>query len=133
MSTSCVLLGTSLFSNISVFLLIKKKKKLYGELESRREVDLPSKLIGTLGAPQKVGIFSWEATWRKIMILDNIQKRGWAMTNRYFLCGKEEGSTDHLLIHYDLTRDLWHFIFSLFGVHWVLPSSVKGVLLSGED
>ena len=96
-------------------------------------MDLPSKLIWNARAAQKVGIFSWEATWRKIMILDNIQKRGWAMTNRCFLCGKGEESTDHLLIHCDLTRDLWHFIFSLFGVHWVLPSSVKGVLLSGED
>ena len=41
----------------------------------------------------------------------------------------KEESTDHLLIHCDLTRDLWHFVFSLFGVFWVLPSSVKEVLL----
>ena len=50
--------------------------------------------------------------------------------NRSFLCQKEEESTEHLLILCDLTRDLWHFLFSLFGVHWVLPSTVKRVLLS---
>ena len=52
------------------------------------------------------------------------------MANRFFLCEKEEESADHLLIHCDVTRDLWHFVFSLFGVPWVLPSTVKDVLLS---
>ena len=52
------------------------------------------------------------------------------MLNRCFLCGKEEESTDHLLIHCDLTHDLWHFAFYLFGVSWVLPSTMNGVLLS---
>ena len=55
------------------------------------------------------------------------------MANRCYLCKKEQGSTDHLLIHCDLTRDLWNFVFSLFGVFWVLPFTMKEVLLSWHD
>ena len=36
---------------------------------------------------------------------------------------------DHILLHYTRTRVLWHLLFSLFGVVWVLPSSIREVLL----
>ena len=105
-------------------------KRLYGELEQRRGMVFPSKVIWNAWVPPKVGIFASEATWNKILTLDNVQKRGWAVAKRCYLCKKEEESTDHLLIHCDLTHDLWHFVFSLFGVFWVLASTVKEVLLS---
>ncbi|RVW40773.1 Structural maintenance of chromosomes protein 5 [Vitis vinifera] len=34
--------------------------------------------------PTKVAFFAWEATWRKILTLDKLQKRGWHLSNRYF-------------------------------------------------
>ena len=105
-------------------------KQLYGELESRRGMVFPSKVIWNTWVLPKAGIFAWEATWNKILTLDNVQKRGWAVANKCYLCKREEESTDHFLIHCDLTRDLWHFVFSLFGVFWLLPSIVKEVLLS---
>ena len=37
---------------------------------------------------------------------------------------------DHILIHCDKTRVVWHLLFSLFGVSWVLPSSERELLLS---
>ena len=51
------------------------------------------------------------------------------MANRCYFY-KEDEFIDHLLIHCNLTRDLWHFVFSLFGVFWVLPSTVNEVFLS---
>ena len=71
----------------------------------------PSKVIWNAWVPPKAGIFPWEASWNKILTLDNIQKRGWAVANMCFLCEKEEESADHLLIHCDVTCDLWHFVF----------------------
>ena len=52
------------------------------------------------------------------------------MANRCFLCHEEEESVDHILIHCDKTRVVWHLLFSLFGVSWVLPSSVTELLSS---
>ena len=52
-----------------------------------------------------LGIFALEATWRKILTSGNVQKRGWAMANRCYLCGKGEESCDHILIFCDVTSD----------------------------
>lgn len=46
------------------------------------------------------------------MTLDNIQNRGWVVANRCSLSGKEE-STDHLLLHSDLTWDFVGFLILL--------------------
>ena len=43
---------------------------------------------------------------------------------RCFLCDVED-SVDRILIYCDKTRVLWYLLFSLFGVSWVLPSSVR--------
>ena len=41
-----------------------------------------------------------------------------------------EESIDHILLHCAKTRTLWALFFTLFGVQWVLPASVKTTLLS---
>ena len=46
-----------------------------------------------------------------------------------FLRHLEEESIDHIHIHYVITRVLWHLLFSLFGVSWVLSSLVIEMLL----
>ena len=35
----------------------------------------------------KVSFFSWEATWGKVLTLDKLQRRGWHIPKRCFLCG----------------------------------------------
>ena len=65
----------------------------------------------------------------KVLTLDRIQKRGWALTNRCFFCQTYEESIDHLHLHCEKTREVWVLLLSLFGVSWVFPSSVKETLL----
>ena len=69
----------------------------------------------------------------KALTLDLIQKRGWALANRCFLCHEKEEIIDHLLLHCTKTRVLWELFFTLIRVSWVLPSSVKETLLSWHD
>ena len=67
------------------------------------------------------------------LTLDIVQKRGWALANRCFLFHEKEETIDHLLHQCAKTRVLWELSFTLVGVSWVLPSSVKETLLSWHD
>ena len=75
------------------------------------------------------GLFAWEATWEKVLTLDHLKRRGWSLAKKCFLRHLEEESIDHIHIHYVITRVLWHLLFSLFGVSWVLSSLVIEMIL----
>nr|CAN73158.1 hypothetical protein VITISV_017219 [Vitis vinifera] len=104
-------------------------KSLYNDLSSRRAGLFPHGLIWNPSVPSKVGFFAWEASWGKVLTMDQLKKRGWALANRCFLCCEEEESIDHILIHCSRARALWEFLFALFGVFWVLPSSARDTLI----
>ena len=80
--------------------------------------------------PTKIAFFAWEATWGKVLTLDRLQKRGWQLPNYCFLCGCEEKTVNHILIHCTVVRVLWDIVLILFGVQWVFPETVKEVLFS---
>ena len=54
------------------------------------------------------------------------------MANRCFFCCKEE-SIHRIFIHCNKTRVVWHLLFSLFVVSWVLPSLVGETLISWHE
>jgi hypothetical protein len=37
---------------------------------------------------------------------------------------KKRKSIDHLILHYEVARELWASIFCFFGVEWVIPRRV---------
>ncbi|RVW88076.1 Transposon TX1 uncharacterized 149 kDa protein [Vitis vinifera] len=105
-------------------------KSLYLAIEAGGSARFPSSLIWNANVQPKISFFAWEATWGKALTLDKVQKRGWALANRCFLCLKNEETIDHLLLHCSRTKVLWDLLFTIFGVSWVLPCSVKETLLS---
>ncbi|KAL6350788.1 hypothetical protein AAG906_031374 [Vitis piasezkii] len=54
----------------------------------------PYRRIWMEKVPTKVSFFAWEASWGKILTLDKLQRRGWQLPNRCFLCGYEEESVE---------------------------------------
>ena len=80
-----------------------------------------------------MSFFAWEASWGKVLTLDQIKKRGRALANRCFLCGKDEETIDHLLLHCPVARLLWDLLLAIFGVYWVFPKSVSKTLISWCD
>ena len=77
--------------------------------------------------PTKVGFFAWEASWGKFLTQDQLKRRGWILANRCFLCCDEEETINHILV--SKARVLWDLVFSLFGVNWVLPLTVRDTLM----
>ena len=54
----------------------------------------------------KLSFFAWKASWERFLTLDRLQKRGWALANRCFLCQTFEEPIDHLLLHREKTREV---------------------------
>ena len=104
-------------------------KSLYSALEPRSVVPFPRNIIWSPCVPTKVGFFAWEASWGKVLTLDQIERRGWPITNRCFLCFAEKESINHILIHCTDVRVLWELLFALFSVLWVLPLSARDTFL----
>ena len=60
--------------------------------------------------------------------MEQLKKRGRHLASRCPLCGKDEESLDHLLLHCPKVYNLWAFIFMIFGLNWVLPRFIKDTL-----
>ena len=102
-------------------------KSMFKVLDSPSHCYFPVNIIWQPKIQSRICFFAWEAAWGKASTLDQIQKRGRPLANRCFLCKGNEETIDHLLLHCGVTRVLWD-IFSFFGVHWVLPSSILQTL-----
>ncbi|RVW17271.1 Transposon TX1 uncharacterized 149 kDa protein [Vitis vinifera] len=104
-------------------------RSLYSMMEQGGLSLFPSERIWRARVPPKVAFFAWEASWGKILTQEQLQRRGFSLANRCFLCLSEEETVDHLLLHCVKTRVLWNLLFSLFGISWTLSCTVKTTLL----
>ncbi|RVW58882.1 hypothetical protein CK203_104242 [Vitis vinifera] len=102
-----------------------RRSKLSG-FKGRRKID---ERIWKVRVPPKVAFFAWEASWGKVLTQEQLQRRGFSLANRCFLCLSEEETVDLLLLHCVKTRVLWNLLFSLFGISWTLSCTVKTTLL----
>ena len=66
----------------------------------------------------------WTAAHDQILTLDNLMLRGHTLANRCCMYCCNEESVDHLLISCPVTHSLWMYMLRLFGIDWVMPSSV---------
>ena len=67
---------------------------------------LPSSVNSEPYILTKVGFFAWEASWGKVLTLDQLKHRGRVLVNRCFLCQEEEEIVEHLLVHCPRARML---------------------------
>ena len=47
------------------------------------------------------------------------------------MCSGE--TVDHLLLHCTVTREIWSYVFRLFGVHWVISGSVLDLVVGWRN
>ena len=108
-------------------------KSLYVALEVGRAVLFLMNIIQNPWVSSKVSFFSREASWGKVLTLDIFQNRGQSLVNIRSMYKLEGGYIDHMLLHCSKARVLWHLLFSLFNVDWMISSSMKDTLLSRHD
>ncbi|RVW29208.1 hypothetical protein CK203_083949 [Vitis vinifera] len=99
----------------------------YKLLTGPNVITFPKESIWVDKVPTKVAFFAWEASWEKVLTLDKLQRRGWHLPNRCFLCGCEEENVNHILLHSTVVRALWEIVLALFGANWVFPEKVKEI------
>ena len=104
-------------------------KSFYSSFSRDIKPPFPTRTIWTPWVPIRTSFFGWEAAWCRLLTIDRLKRFGWSIPNRCFLCKYEEETTDHLLLFCEKARMLWLLIFPLFGVQWVMHSSVKRNLL----
>jgi hypothetical protein len=90
----------------------------------------PWKSIWRVKAPTRVAFFVWLVALGKILTYDNLCKKNVVVIEWYCMCKKNGESIDHLFLLYEVTRDLWSYIFILFGIKWVMPRTMLELLTS---
>ena len=97
----------------------------YQSLTGIGDPTFPWKWVWVSRVPSEVCFFGWAATRGAILTIDNLRRRRMIVTEWCYMCKKNAETSDHLLIHCDFATELWNFVLSIFGVQWVMPSSVK--------
>ena len=64
----------------------------------------------------------------KCLIIDNLRKRKVWILDWCYMCKCNDESLDHLFLRCLVAMDLRSLVLGLFGVSWVMPKSVVGLL-----
>ena len=78
--------------------------------------------------PKHVAFFLWTAAYGRILTLDNLMLKGCPLANWCWMCCCDGESVDHLLLHCPVTHSLLTLMIQAFGIHWVMPGLVAGLL-----
>lgn len=60
---------------------------------SKKEMSLSLKIL------VNVGFVVWKASWVGILTIDQLKRKGWSMSNKLYICEKEEELANHFLLH----------------------------------
>lgn len=72
----------------------------------------------------------WPAALDQILTIDNLICHRHILVNWCCMCRGSVESVSHLLIYCSVAYQLWGLIFAVFGLEWVQPRDVVGVLWS---
>ena len=97
----------------------------YKLLSSPTTDAFPWECIWRTEVPKRVSFFLWTTVNDGILTINNLIKKGQSLVNRCYLCCGDGESVDHLLLHCKFSHALWCEVFTVFGIQWVMPRSVK--------
>ena len=106
---------------------------MYCKLMHSLSTDFPCRSIWNPILPPKLGFFAWEASWAKVLTLDQLKRRGIPLANVCFLCEDDEETIDHLLIHCSRAKMLWDLFLAIVDSSWMFPLTVHQFLLTWQS
>ena len=83
--------------------------------------------------PKQVSFFLGTTTRGGILTIDNLVKKNLPRVNWCCLCQCDEEIVDHLLLHCKFAYALWSEVFLMFGVQWVMPSTIVSLLFAWRN
>lgn len=81
--------------------------------------------IWRIPAPFRILAFCWVVRLHRVLTIDNLQKHNHILANSSILCLRSAEDVHHVFLHCSFTTTVWHAIFQLFGISWVMPCTVK--------
>ena len=108
-------------------------KIMYKGFDPSPAFDFPYRLVWNPVVPPKIGVFAWEATWGKVLTLNQLKRREMTLVNRCFMCEEDEENIDHLLIYCKSAKMLWNLFLSIVGTSWVFLHLVLHTLLAFKE
>ena len=78
--------------------------------------------------PSRVAFFVWIVALGNVLTIDNLRRWWILILDWCCMCKRNGESVDHLLIHSPIAFDLKSMVFTLFGIHWVMPKTVVELL-----
>ena len=103
-------------------------KDYYQILAGPNILGFPWKSIWKQKIPSRVAFFVWSAALGICLTIDNLLKRKVWILDWCYMCKSNGESVDHLFLHCPVAIDLWSMVLGLFGLSWVMPHSVLGLL-----
>jgi hypothetical protein len=110
-----------------------KVRSYYKYLSSSAGTAVPWKRIWKTNAPPRVAFFVWVAALGRILTTDNLRRRHVMVLDWCCMCKENGESISHLLLHCSAAMEIWYFMFSIFGIHWVMPGGVLALLSCWGD
>jgi hypothetical protein len=72
--------------------------------------------------------FVWTVALDRILTVDNLWKRIMMIIDWCCMCKTSGQSLEHLLLHCMVARDIWLYVWALFGMSWFMLKSVVSML-----
>lgn len=81
---------------------------------------VPYSCIWIKHVPPKVQVFLWSAAQNAIATTNTLVRRGCAVNNMTCsLCSQEDETVSHLLLHCQITSQIWSYFLKGYNVKWV--------------
>jgi zinc-binding in reverse transcriptase len=90
--------------------------------------------IWEVRVPPTAQFFTWLAMQDKILTIDNLIKRGWIITNMYYLCKTDSKSMQDILNECIFTVNLWNYIANVVHhtkgncAHYITSTSTNSII-----
>lgn len=101
---------------------------LYEELGSPSHDLFQGECVWNSNIQTKAYFLLWKLWWNRIPTIDNLVRRGMVLFNWCCLCKEDAESSDHIFLHCVWTSTFLNYFTSRFGVRWVQPMTIKGLL-----